>query len=74
MDKKALKEAQEFLGKALSMIEGVRDDEQSSYDDKSDKWKEGEAAGRVEENINTLEEAIDQITAANDNIDSVLSN
>lgn len=51
----AVVEYNELLGNARTIIEDARDAAQGEYDDKSERWQEGERGEAVQEWLNELE-------------------
>lgn len=66
--KTAVEEAQskynEELQQTRDALEGIADDMQSEYDDKSEKWQEGDRASSVSEWIDTIRDALSEFEDA----------
>ena len=71
--KDLLKEAQSQINEARATIEQIRDEQQEDFDDKSDKWKESDAATTAEEGIANLTDAADILETAITHLDEALS-
>jgi len=53
-------------------MEAIHDKAQTSYDNRSDKWKESDAASTEYERISNLESAISDLDSAMQNIDNAM--
>lgn len=65
--------------KALAMIEEGFDiisellgDIQGNYDNKSEKWQEGEAGEKAQEDISNLEDAVNDLESAKSHLENVI--
>lgn len=63
-----LGQAKEFLGKAKGLVEDVRNQEQESLDNLPDNLQDTERAGLMEDAIDSLESAMDDIDSAVKNL------
>lgn len=61
---KKLSEAVSSLEAAKATIEEIRDDLQSAFDEKSERWQEGEAGEAAHAEIETLENGISSLDDA----------
>lgn len=65
---KLVDNAETCLAEAIAELETVRDQLQEAFDEKSEKWQEGEAGEEMQQKIAQMEEAIEAITEAKDNL------
>jgi hypothetical protein len=70
IDKKTLTRASALIGEATAFVESVRDEATNKYEEKSDTWKESEAGQTMDDKIAALNEAIEALEGAQDNIDT----
>lgn len=68
LDKKTLTEASGHVGQAISQITSARDDADSEWQEKSEKWQESDAGQEAQTKIEELGEMLDNL----DTIQSVL--
>lgn len=68
-----LSEAHSLLGKAVSIVEQVKDDEQNSFENLPENLQSGERGEVMEEAVNELQMAIDSISDAIEHIDCAQS-
>lgn len=64
-----LSEAHLLLGKAVSLVERVKDDEQDSFENLPDNLQSSERGEAMEEAVDELQMAIDSISDAMEHID-----
>ena len=67
-----LREAKSLLGKAVSIVTDVRDDEQEAFDNLPEGLQESERFSKMEEAIDGLEDAISSIESASENIENAM--
>lgn len=72
MDKKVLKDAISTISSVRADLEGIRDQAQEDFDEKSDKWKEGDTGVAMEGRINSLNDAIDVLESAESSLDEAI--
>lgn len=53
--------ARELMEESRCIVEDIMNEEQESFDNKSEKWQEGEKGEEAQEIINNLESAIESI-------------
>lgn len=68
-----LKKATEYLDRAIDLISGARDDEQTSLDNLPENLQDSERSETMESAIESLEEAIDKIDEAKESIDYAIA-
>lgn len=68
-----LSEAHSLLGKAVSIVEQVKDDEQNSFENLPENLQSSERGEVMEEAVNELQMAIDSISDAIEHIDCAQS-
>ena len=64
-----LSEAHSLLGRAVSIVERAKDEEQDSFDNLPENLQSGERGELMEEAIDELQTAIDSINDAMEHID-----
>ena len=52
-------------------LESFKDDQQNSFDEKSDKWKEGEKGQEAEADLESLQEAIENLEEAIEKLEEI---
>lgn len=67
--RKELEKADALLEQALEIISAIKDEEQEKYDNMPESFQNGEKGGRLQEGIDALQEAEDEITSAKDNLE-----
>jgi hypothetical protein len=72
VNKKELQKAIAFVGEARSIVEQIRDDEQNTFDEKSDTWKESDKGSEFEANIETLSEAVQSLEDADTHLEDAM--
>lgn len=75
MNKLRRKQLEEALGKAEELketLESLRDEEQEAHDNLPETIQAGERGDTMQENINNLDYAVDNVGDAIDNINEVL--
>lgn len=73
MKKSNLKKLNNLIGKLEEIkaaVETIRDDEQESFDSKSDNWRDGEKGEEAQEQLNTLEEIVTGLESAFDGMNA----
>lgn len=70
--RKRLSEANGFLGKALSIITSIADEERDSLENLPESLQDGSGAEKMENIIDLLEEAADCTENASESIDEVI--
>lgn len=68
-----LSEAHSLLGRAVSIVERAKDEEQDSFDNLPENLQSGERGELMEEAIDELQTAIDSINDAMEHIDCARS-
>lgn len=68
-----LSEAHSLLGKAVSLVEGVKDDEQDSLENLPESLQSSKRGEAMEEAVDELQMAIDSISDAMEHIDCAQS-
>lgn len=71
--RKRLSEANDFLGKALSIITSVADEERDSLENLPESLQDSSGAEKMENIIDLLEEAADCTENASESIDEVIN-
>lgn len=71
---KQINEALGMLEEAHSILEEVLGEVQDNYDNKSEKWQEGEAGEKAQEEISGLEDAINETDSAKTTVENLVEN
>jgi len=71
--RKKLWEAYELLGQAMSMIDEVKDDEESAFDNMPENLKESERGEAMQEYISSLEDISSTIEDQQNEIENIVS-
>jgi hypothetical protein len=68
IDKKSTTRANALIGEARGILENARDEAQDKFDEKSDAWRESDAGQAMDGKIAALNEAIEALEGAEENI------
>lgn len=69
--KAALQVTIDAIDAAKGDVESLLQDIQTAYDDKSEKWQQGDAGNSLQEQIDNLGEAMDDLDGAMDKLNGI---
>jgi hypothetical protein len=72
INRKALESAKESLGDIRVSIENILQDERDAFEAKSEKWQESDRGQRAEDAIAALEDIVNTLQDAEDNLEDLL--
>ena len=68
-----LQKAEALLEEAKNLITGVQESLQDDFDNKSEKWQEGEKGEEAQQLIDDLSSIVDEVETAYDNLNDITS-
>jgi hypothetical protein len=71
LDVKTLREASSHIAQAINMVTETKDVMEEEWQEKSEKWQEGEAGQEAQTKIDTLAELIDVLDNAASELDDL---